>query len=135
MATNPHIEAASKHKMWIGTYKKSGERTRTQVWCFIHDGKIEFLTDGESLKVKRLKRNPNVICFLGSNDGPRIEGTAEIVSDSTELQRGYAAYWKTHPFMMVILWMTIRSHIKSGRQVMVRITASGENPLAGINNP
>lgn len=120
--------------MWFGSYTRSGELKKVQVWCYLRDGRIEFLTDGASLKAKRAERNPRVLCILGSEDGPRVEGTAEIIRDRGELARGYRCYWKTHRFMMLFLNFVIRRNIAAGRQVLIRITPDDPSPIAGASN-
>jgi hypothetical protein len=45
----------------------------------LNNGCIEFLTLDDSYKVKRIRRNPRVICYLGAKDGPAIPGAAEVV--------------------------------------------------------
>ena len=127
--------AVRKHRMWFGTYTKAGELKKVQVWCFLHGGNLEFMTAGDSVKVKRARRNPRVVCNLGWENGPSIEGTAEIVTDPTDLWRGYRMYWETHPAMMLLLWRPIRQRIHSGRQALVRVKPEEPNPLAGITDP
>ncbi|MBI2819409.1 MAG: pyridoxamine 5'-phosphate oxidase family protein [Acidobacteria bacterium] len=72
--------ALRKHRMWFGSYTRAGELKKVQVWCFPHDGNIEFLTARDSLKAKRASRNPHVICYIGSEDGPAVTGTAELIT-------------------------------------------------------
>ena len=127
--------ALRKHRMWFGSYTKAGELKRVQVWCFPHDGNIEFLTARGSLKAKRASRNPRVICFLGSENGPSISGTAELIEDRAEVWRGYRRYWKTHPATMMLLALPMRKWIESGRQIMVRVRPDESNPLAGLEGP
>ena len=45
------------------------------------EGRIEFTTQTDSYKVKRVRCNPRVVCLIGSKEGPTISGTAEIVTD------------------------------------------------------
>ena len=130
-----HIEVARKHIMWFGSYTQKGELKKVQVWCILHDGCIEFLTDGNSFKVKRARRNPQVICFLGSPDGPKVEGKAEILQSADAIAYGVRAYWKAHPLRMIIVNFFIRQRIKRGEQVLVRITPTGPNPFAGVTEP
>jgi PPOX class probable F420-dependent enzyme len=130
-----HLEAARKHIMWFGSYARSGELKKVQVWCIVHDGCLEFLTDGASLKVKRVRRNPSVICFLGSSDGPQMEGTAEILRDFEAIEYGIRAYWKTHPLRMTIVNLFIKRRVKRGEQVLIRVTPDEPNPLAGVTEP
>jgi hypothetical protein len=132
----PELERAIKrYTQFFGSYKQSGELKKVQVWLTVNDGRIEFLTDGQSFKVKRARRNPRVICYLGSENGPAISGKATIVTDKQALQRTYRAYWKTHPLGMIFLALILSRRIKSGRQILVRVQPDEPNPLAGITNP
>ena len=101
---NPELQRAlRRHTQWFGSYKASGELKKIQVWLVVNDGQIEFLTPGDSYKVKRIRRNPRVICYVGSKDGPTISGTAHVITDRSEVARVYRRYWKVHPIRMVIL--------------------------------
>jgi hypothetical protein len=133
----PELQRALKrHTQWFGSYKKSGELTKVQVWLIVNAGRIEFLTPGSSYKVKRARRNPHVICFVGSKEGPAIAGTAEIVTDQREVWRVYRAYWKTHPLAMVLLiGLRVWVEIIIGGRVVVRVQPDEPNPLAGVTDP
>ena len=99
----PELERAVKrYRQWFGSYKKSVELVKVQVWLTINNGQIEFLTAEDSYKVKRVRANPRVVCYLGSKDGPSIAGTAEIVMGSDAMWRVLRAYWKTHPLVMAV---------------------------------
>jgi hypothetical protein len=87
----PELERAVKrYNQWFGSYKKSGERVKVQVWLTVNNGQLEFLTSKDSYKVKRVRANPRVVCYLGSKDGPSFPGTAEIVMGS-DAERGKLA--------------------------------------------
>ena len=63
----PELERALKrHTQWFGSYKASGELKKIQVWLVVNGGQIEFLTPGNSYKVKRARKNPRVVCYVGS---------------------------------------------------------------------
>jgi hypothetical protein len=48
----PELERAVKrYRQWFGSYKKSGELIKVQVWLTINNGCIEFLTLDDSYKV------------------------------------------------------------------------------------
>ena len=129
---NAFQTAIRRRVMWFGSYKRSGELKKVRMWCFLNEAatsSIEFLTGGDSYKVKRVRGNPRVVCNLGSEDGPAVEGTAEIISDPEQLWRGYRAYWKIHPWLMALLGWTIRSRTHSGRQVLVRVQPDDPNPF------
>jgi hypothetical protein len=104
-----------------------------QVWLLVNQGRIEFLTPGNSYKVKRVRRNPKVICYVGSENGPAIPGTAEIITDRSEQWRVYRGYWKAHPtLMLMIIGLRVAIGIIAGVQVVVRVKPDQPNPLAGM---
>jgi hypothetical protein len=86
--------AIKRYHQWFGSYKKSGELVKVQVWLTLNKGCIEFLTLDDSYKVKRIRRNPRVICYVGAKDGPSVPGTAEIVMGRDPIWRVYRAIGK-----------------------------------------
>jgi hypothetical protein len=128
-------EAIRSHDQWFGSYKRSGELVKVQVWLTLNNGDIEFLTPDGSYKVKRVRRNPRVVCFLGAADGPSVQGAAEIVTDKPALWRVYRAYWHTHPLGMVLLAAVIGVRIALGRHVGIRVKIDPPNPLEGVTDP
>lgn len=133
--TSSISKAVRTHHQWFGSYKKSGDLTRIHVWLTVRDGLIEFLSTEDSYKVKRVRRNPRVVCFLGRADGHAIHGLAEIVTDTDAIRRCYRAYWKSHPVMMIFLASSINRRINDGRQVMIRVRPDESNLLAGVTDP
>jgi PPOX class probable F420-dependent enzyme len=132
----PELERAVKrYRQWFGSYKKSGELVKVQVWLTVNNGCIEFLTSDDSYKVKRIRRNPRVICYIGDKDGLSVPGTAEIVMGSTAAWRVYRAYWKTHLLVMTFVALPIRRRIKTRKQVLIRVHPDEPNPLAGVTDP
>jgi general stress protein 26 len=132
----PELERAVKrYRQWFGSYKKSVELVKVQVWLTINNGQIEFLTSEDSYKVKRVRANPRVVCYLGSKDGPSIAGTAEIVMGSDAMWRVYRAYWKTHPLVMAVIALATRRRIKTHKDVLIRVRPDGPNPLAAVTDP
>ncbi len=127
--------AVRRYKQWFGSYKKSGELKKVPVWLIVNKGCIEFTTQTDSYKVKRVRRNPRVICFIGSREGSPLSGTAEIVTDKDAVWRGYRASWKTHPLMMLFLAFGIRRRIKTGRSILIRVHPDEPNPLSGVTDP
>ena len=128
-------QAVRSYKQWFGSYKKSGELKKVQVWLILNDGRIEFTTPTDSYKAKRVRRNPRAICFIGHPNGPAVPGNAEIVTDEEAVWRVYRAYWKTHPFMMLLVGLPIRQRIKAGKSVVVRILPDEPNPFSGLTDP
>lgn len=133
----PELQRALKnHMQWFGSYKKSGELKKIQVWLIVRDGAIEFLTPAGSYKVKRVRRDPKAVCYIGRADGPAIAGTAQIISDKKEVARLYRAYWRTHPLFMTLgIGLRVGIEMLIGNRVVVRVLPDEPNPLAGVNDP
>jgi len=127
--------AVKRYRQWFGSYKKSGELIKVQVWLTVNNGRIEFLTPDDSYKVKRIRRNPRVICYIDDKEGPQIPGTAEIVMGRNAIWRVYRAYWKTHPLIMALIAFSIRRRIETRKRVLVRVHPDEPNPLAGVTDP
>ena len=128
--------ALKRHTQWLGSYKASGELKKLQVWLVVTDGRIEFLTPGNSYKVKRIRRNPHVICYVGGKKGPTISGTAQVITDRTEVARVYRKYWKVHPLRMAVaIGLVIWVEMLLNKRVVVRVQPDDPNPLAGLTDP
>jgi hypothetical protein len=105
------------------------------VWLIVHQGNLEFLTPGDSYKVKRVRRNPRVICYVGSKNGPMIAGTAEVITARDELVRLYRSYWKTHPLRMALMiGLRVWIEILLNKRVVVRVQPDEPNPVAGLSD-
>jgi|SRR5689334_22547913 uncharacterized protein len=133
----PELERALKqHMQWFGSYKASGELKKIQVWLIVNEGQIEFLTPGDSYKVKRARKNPRVVCYVGSKDGPAIPGKARIITDRSEVARVYRAYWKTHPLLMAMgIGLRVWMEMLLNKRVVVRVQPDEPNPLEGLSDP
>ena len=133
----PELERALKqHMQWFGSYKASGELKKIQVWLIVNEGQIEFLTPGDSYKVKRARKNPRVVCYVGSKDGPAIPGTARIITDRSEVARVYRSYWKTHPLRMaLVIGLRVWIEMLMNKRVVVRVHPDEPNPLEGLSDP
>jgi len=91
---------------------------------------------GDSYKVKRVRKNPRVVCYVGGKNGPAIAGTAQIVSERRELGRVYRSYWKTHPLRMALLiGLRLWIEMLMNTRVVVRVQPDEPNPLAGFSDP
>jgi hypothetical protein len=132
----PELQLTVKrYRQWFGSYKKSGDLIRVQVWLTVNKGCIEFLTIEDSFKVKRIRRNPRVICHLGDKDGPSVPGIAEIVMGREAIWRVYRAYWKTHPLTMALIGIPISMRIRAHKEALIRVCPHEPNPLAGVTDP
>lgn len=134
---SPELQRAlNRHTQWFGSYKASGQLKKLLVWLVVTDGQIEFLTLGNSYKVKRIRRNPRVICYVGSKNGLAISGTANVITERSEVMRVYRKYWRAHPVRMAILiGLRIWIEMLLNKRVVVRVQPDDPNPLAGLTDP
>src|SRR5262249_23264340 len=132
----PELERAIKrHKQWFASYRKSGELVKVQVWLTVNNGCIEFLTVDDSYKLKRIRMDQPLVCYIGDQNGPSIPGTAEIVMGRDAIWRVYLAYWKTHSLIMAFIALPIRRRIRNRKNVLIRVHPDEPNPLAGVTDP
>jgi PPOX class probable F420-dependent enzyme len=89
-----------KRQCLVVTFKRSGDAVPSPVnFGLSDDGLVYFRCDPDSMKVKRMTRDPHVrVCacsFRGKPLGPLVEGTARIL-DGAEADRAHdvvAANW------------------------------------------
>ena len=69
----------------LETFRKNGTGVQTPVWVGRDGNELVIFTNGDSYKVKRLRRNPKIRiapCNVrGGLKGPWHEGTARLVDD------------------------------------------------------
>jgi PPOX class probable F420-dependent enzyme len=87
----PNLEALFPGRyLSITSFKKDGIGIATPVW-FVSDGERLFaLTDLDSWKVKRIRRNPDVLVApcrpTGKLRGDPLEASAEVLTDEESLE-------------------------------------------------
>jgi uncharacterized protein len=99
----------------IETVRKNGEKKATPVWSADLDGKLVFVTNSDSWKVKRMRVNPAVRlapCDMkGDNVGTYVAGTARILEGPAKtpsddaLAKKYG--WQTGPFKLAALFSKV----------------------------
>ena len=84
--------------------------------------------------MRRLRRNPKAICYVGSKNGPAVAGTAQIITEKADLTRVYRGYWKIHPvFMLLGIGLRVWIETLLGNRAVVRLVPDEPNPLAGVD--
>ncbi len=90
----------------LETYRRNGTGVKTPVWFALMDDSLVVVTNGNSYKVKRLRRNTAIkvaACNVNGKKilGPFHEGTGEIVEDSAAessalgaLKKKYGLQWR-----------------------------------------
>lgn len=91
----PGTEAAlhASDLIYVATRRRSGALSSIlPVWFFYDGGKIFFTTAPDSWKAKRIAAGSPLYIWVGSQDGPFVEGTAERVTDAALVDRMGEAY-------------------------------------------
>jgi uncharacterized protein len=117
----------------LTTFKRDGAPVATPVWFVRDDGRLLVMTDAESFKVKRIRRNPAVTIARCSGSG-RLQGEpvaayAEILP-ATELPRAERLMKRKYrldrivilPIYRAVTWL--RGARGSGTSTVIAITPS-----------
>ena len=87
VAMNAHSTSSLAESKFIllTTYRKNGEPVATPVCHVLHDGKVYLVTQEQTWKAKRMRRNPRVLlaaCDMRGKEtyGPVYSGEARILS-------------------------------------------------------
>lgn len=101
---------AGHEYMRLTTFRKNGEPVPTPVWFAQEDDRLYVVTDAESGKVKRIRRNAQVeVCPCDSRGNPRGDSAeamarilpeAEVPTAVAALNRKYG--WKKRMFELFI---------------------------------
>ena len=120
---------ASARYVNLETFRKNGTGVQTPVWVAPDRDELVIFTNGDSYKVKRLRRNPAIRiaeCNVrGGLKGPWYEGTARLVADEAGKQSALAALRKKYGWQMVLAdWGgRIRGSKKNWEVIAVRLGA------------
>lgn len=115
----------------LTSFKRDGTAVATPVWFVIEDGRLLVQTDGESFKVRRIRRNPHVTvapCTAsGRTRGPAVSATAEILP-TAELEHVRSLVGRKYRIdrilILPIYWAVqrLRGSRTSGTEVALAIT-------------
>ncbi|MEM8609875.1 MAG: PPOX class F420-dependent oxidoreductase [Myxococcota bacterium] len=90
----------------LETFRKNGTGVQTPVWVAQAGNELGIFTNGNSYKVKRLRRNTSVrIAECGARGGlkgPWHDGTARLVEDNADQQAILAALRKKYGWQMML---------------------------------
>ena len=91
----------------LETFRKNGKGVRTPVWSARDGNDVVIFTEGDSYKVKRLRRNPEVRiaeCGVrGGLKGPWHDGTGRVVANEAEKQSALRALRKKYGWQMTLV--------------------------------
>ncbi len=90
----------------LETFRKNGTGVRTPVWVAPDGGELVIFTNGDSYKVKRLRRNSKIRiaeCNVrGALKGPWHDGTARFVDDEAGKQSVLRALHEKYGWQMTL---------------------------------
>lgn len=91
----------------LETYRKNGTGVRTPVWVARDGEDLVVFTNGDSYKVKRLRRNPKMRiaeCGVrGAIKGPWHDATGRLVHDEREKQSAIQAIRDKYGWQMTLV--------------------------------
>jgi PPOX class probable F420-dependent enzyme len=110
----------------LETFRKNGTGVQTPVWAAPDGKELVVFTNGDSYKVKRLRRNSKVRlaeCDVrGGLKGPWHEGTAQLVDDEAQKQAGTRALRKKYGWQMTMADWGARIRGSKKNWVFISIT-------------
>jgi PPOX class probable F420-dependent enzyme len=76
------------HYVLVATFKRDGSAVATPLWTARDGERLVFRTEGDTVKLTRIRNNPRVLvapCTArGKPKGPPVEGTARILGPGDE---------------------------------------------------
>jgi PPOX class probable F420-dependent enzyme len=79
-------DVQESHYVLLSTFRKDGSAVVSRVWAAAESGQLFVWTETDSLKVRRIRRNPMVMLqpctFRGSPYGVAVSGHAELLDDA-----------------------------------------------------
>jgi PPOX class probable F420-dependent enzyme len=101
------IDALSKARyVNLETFRKNGTGVQTPVWAARDGDRLVIFTNGDSYKVKRLRRNSKIriaACGVrGGLKGPWHDGTARLLNDEAEKQSATRALHAKYGWQMTL---------------------------------
>jgi len=114
----------------LETFRKNGTGVQTPVWAARDGDEIVIFTNGDSYKVKRLRRNSKIRiaeCGVqGALKGPWHDGTGRIVDDEAAKQSGVRALHRKYGWQMTLAdWgARLRGSKKNWAFILIRLKAN-----------
>lgn len=125
--TEPGKLASFYHENVISleTYRKNGNPVRTPVWFLVENDVLIVHTGGNSGKVKRIRRNPEVRVapskFRGEPKADFIDGHAELITDPETVEKYYSLIYKKYGLMGSLTKLMQRFSRSKEKDVILRI--------------
>lgn len=111
--------------LYITTTSSTGRTGTVPVWFFVYQHEIYFCAHRDSLKIRRIRRNPDVQIQIGNNAASLMNCTARIIENHTALTwRLIRTYRRRYPIGWLFMGRRIRHRFMQGLEVIVELTPS-----------
>jgi general stress protein 26 len=127
----PETESAlrSSDLIYVATRRQNGALSAIKpIWFYYDDGKIFFTTSPDAWKAKRIAAGSPLYIWIGSEDGPFVEGTAERVTDPALIDRMGDAYAKKYWIAWLGLFKPRSSRVTDGKTMAYLVTPTHAQP-------
>ena len=127
----PETETALRNSdlIYVATRRRNGAlSTIRPIWFFYEDGKIFFTTAPDSWKAKRIAAGSPLYIWVGSEQGPFVEGRAEPVTDPALIDRMGESYAKKYWIAWLGLFRPRSSRVASGKTNAYLVTPTHAQP-------
>ena len=109
--------------MHLTTFGDQGQSGTVPVWFFVRQGAIYFCSQAHTIKVRRIRRNPQVSIGLGERAQWVINCQARIVENAPNLQSFLIrAYRRRYPLRWLWLGRGIKKRLVRGDEVIIELT-------------
>ena len=109
----------------LATFRKNGAKVATPVWCAPMEEYIYVFSAGQAGKVKRLRNDRRVqmaVCDMrGKVLGDWLDGTAELVDQSADVEKALEALRKKYGWQMHLLDVGARLSGKYHRRAYIKL--------------
>lgn len=130
----PATEAAlrSADQIYVATRRRSGALSSIEpIWFAYTDGKIFFTTEPQSWKAKRIAEGSPLYIWIGSKEGPFVEGKAERVTDAALIDRMGELYKDKYWIAWLGFFRPRSGRVVSGKTNAYLVTPTHAEPPAG----
>ncbi len=109
----------------LATFRKSGIKVATPVWCAASGEALYVFSAGEAGKVKRLRNNNQVqmaVCDMRGNVlGDWLQGTGELVDQDSDIEKALIALRKKYGWQMYLLDVGAKLSGKFHQRAYIRL--------------
>jgi len=119
----------SSDQIYVATRRRNGALSAiSPIWFYYTDGKIFFSTSPGSWKAKRIAAGSPLYIWVGSENGPFLEGHAEPVTDAAFIDRMGAAYGQKYWIAWLGLFKPRGSRVAEGKTKAYLVTVTQAEP-------